>query len=149
MVFNLDTFSHVFCNKIKPFLLHFWVFWWFVYANIILQSFGAKTQGAHVTCPSFFSSKFLHLPSCQHGILLQKERSRSLRPYCDVAKSCDRKRTCIRAFAHKFQKWAILGPISLQPLIKKLPKVINCLQSIIFYKFMPKEHFFKMPRVRL
>ena len=85
-----------------------------------------------------FSSEFLHLPSCQHGILLQKERSRSVRPYCDVAKPCDHKRTRIKAFAQKFQKQAIPGPISLQPLIKKLPKVINCLESIILYKFMPK-----------
>ena len=69
-----------------------------------------------------FSSEFLDLPSRQHRILLQKERSRSVRPYCDVAKPCDNKRTRIKAFAQKFQKCAILGPISLQPLIKKAVK---------------------------
>ena len=87
--------------------------------------------------PSFvFSSEFLHLPSCQHGILIQKEISRSVRPYCDVAEPCDHKRTRIRVFLQKFQKLAILGPIPLQPLIKKLSKVINCFKSITFYKFL-------------
>ena len=111
--------------------------------------FWSKNSRSTCHVSFIFSSEFLHLPCCQHGILLQNERSRSVRQYCHVLKPCDHKRTRIRAFAQKFQKWAILGHISLQPLIKKLPKVINCLQSIIFYKFMPKEHFFKMPRVQL
>ena len=51
-----------------------------------------------------FSSEFLDLPSRQHRILLQKERSRSMRPYCDVAKPCDDKRTRIRTFAPKLKK---------------------------------------------
>ena len=42
-VFNLETFSRFLCDTIKPLLLYFWVFWWFVYAYIILRSFGAKT----------------------------------------------------------------------------------------------------------
>ena len=106
--------------------LHYpWIFW---------------SKNSRSTCHLVFiaSSEFLHLPSCQHGILLQKERSRRVRPHCDVAKPCDHKRTRIRTFAQKFQKWVILVPISLQPLIKKLLKVINFLKSIVFYKFMPK-----------
>ena len=42
----------------------------------------------------------------------------------------------IRLFLQKFQKLAIFGPISLQPLIKKLSKVINGFKLIIFYKFL-------------
>ena len=104
--------------------------------------FWSKNLRSTCHLPFLFSSEFLHLPSCQHGILLQKERSTSVIPYCDVAKSCDHNRRSMRAFAQKFQKWTILGPISLQRLMKKLSKVIVLTQQF-FTKSCQNDIFLK------
>ena len=136
-VFNLETFPRVFATKLNHF---FSISGSCGGLCMLILSFNLLEQKLkeHMSPALYFFFWVSSLAMLSAWNLVQNERSRSVRPYCDVAKPCDNKCTRIRAFAQKFQKWAILGPISLQPSIKKLSEVINCLKSIIFYKFMPK-----------